>query len=161
LKTKNKKLRTMKSLFYFIALFISIGVFSQEKIIEVTNLKTGKINTYKEKQRLKIRTLDGKKHIGNLEISDNQTLIIDNQSIKIDSLFSIKSRSKKLGNLKTIGFALGLSLVGSSIVVASEGGNAAFLLFTLGTGITLTSVGLEGLKNNNTYRKSTYKIIEK
>ena len=151
----------MKSILYFIALFISISVFSQEKTIEVTNLKTGKIKIYKENQRIKIRTLEGKKYIGDLKISDSQTLVLDNQSIKIDSLFSIKSRSKGIGTVKTIAFAVGLSLVGSSIVVASEGGNAAFLLFTLGTGITMSTVGLEGLKNNNSSRKSTYKIIEK
>ena len=151
----------MKGLLYLIVFFISFTVFAQQKTIEVTTIKNGKIRIYKENQRIKIRTFEGKKYVGNLKISDSLTFTVDKQSVKIDSLFSIKSQPKVLGTVKTVVFVGGLAVIGSSIIVASTGGGAAFLLFTVGTGITTSAIVLERIKINNTNINSTFKIIEK
>ena len=116
---------------------------------------------FDENQRIKIRTLDGKKYVGILKFSDSLTIIINNKSIKIDSLQSIKKQPKVLATVKTVILVAGLTIVGSSLVVASGGGNAAFLLFTVGSGVTISAGLLEGINTNNSDNKWTFKIIEK
>jgi small nuclear ribonucleoprotein (snRNP)-like protein len=151
----------MKGLLYLIVFLISLTVFAQQKTIEATNIRTGKIRIYEENQRVKIRTLEGKKYVGKLKISDSLSFTVDKQSVKIDSLYSIKSQPKVLGTVKTVVFATGLAVIGSSIILAADGDNAAFLLFSLGTGITLGAVALDGIKANNSNINWTFKIIEK
>ncbi|MFI0491198.1 hypothetical protein [Flavobacterium sp.] len=151
----------MKIILYLLLFFISHTVFSQQKAIEITNIKTGKVKFFQENQRVKIRTLDGKKYVGNLKFSDSLTLTIKNQSIKIDSIKSIKKQPKVLATVKTVVFVAGLSVVASSLIVASGGGNAAFLLFTVGSGVTISAGLLERINANNSDNKWTFKIIEK
>jgi len=141
--------------------FTSIAGFSQQKTIEITNIKKGNVKVFEENQRVKIRTLDGKKYVGNLTFSDNDTFIIDNKSVKIDSLQSIKRQPKVLGTVKTIVLVAGLAVVGSSLIVASGGGNSAFLLFATGSGTTISAGLLESINANNSNRNWTFKIIEK
>ena len=151
----------MKVILYLLLFFISSTVFSQQKAVEITNIKTGKVKFFDENQRIKIRTLDGKKYVGILKFSDSLTIIINNKSIKIDSLQSIKKQPKVLATVKTVILVAGLTIVGSSLVVASGGGNAAFLLFTVGSGVTISAGLLEGINTNNSDNKWTFKIIEK
>lgn len=84
----------MKNTLFLILLVFSTTVFSQQRTIEITNIQTGKVKFFEEKQRIKIRTLDRKKHIGILKFQDGQTIIIKDQYIKIDSLQSIKNQPK-------------------------------------------------------------------
>lgn len=151
----------MKNRIYLILLLISTTVFSQQKAIEITNIQTGKVKVFVENQRIKIRTLNGKKHVGNLKISDSISFTVDNQTIKIDSLQSIKNQPKVLGTVKTIVLITGLSIVGASIITATGGGDSAFLLFTLGSGVTIGAGVLEGLNANYSERKWIFKIIKK
>lgn len=151
----------MKVIASILALFISITVISQTKVFEITNIKSGKVITFEENTRVKIRTLDTKKHVGQLIFSDNETLLIDNQSIQIDSVLSIKKQPKIVGTVKTIVLITGLAVLGSSVIVAASGGEAAFLLFTIGTGTAISSGIIESLNGNHSNRKSIFKIIEK
>jgi hypothetical protein len=150
----------MKNRIYLLLLLISTAVFSQQKAFEITNIQTGKVKIFEENQRIKIRTLDRKKHVGILKFLDDQTIIIDNQSIKIDSLQSIKKQPKVLGTVKTVVLITGLVVVGASIVAASGGSDSAFLLFTIGSGVTISAGLLEGLNATYIDRKWTFKIID-
>jgi hypothetical protein len=150
----------MKNTLYILLLLISFAGFSQNKALELKNKQTGKTILFEENQRIKVRTLDGKKSIGKLTFSDNETLIINNKTIKLDSLQSVKTQPRVLGTIKTIVLATGLSVVGASLIAAAKGNNAAFLLFTVGSGITITSGILEGLNANNINRKWEFKIIK-
>ena len=76
----------MKNSLYLIVLFISFTVFSQQKILEITNIKTGKVKVFIENQRIKIRTLDKKKWIGKLKFSDSLSITLNNHKVTIDSL---------------------------------------------------------------------------
>ena len=140
---------------------ISFTAFSQQKAIEVTNIQTGKVKVFTENQRIKIRTLDGKKHVGNLKILDSLSFMVNNQSVKIESLKSIKLQPKTLATIKTVVFASGLAIVGASLVAASEGNDSAFLLFTIGSGVTIGAGLLEGMNASTSNNKWTFKIIEK
>jgi hypothetical protein len=151
----------MKNRLYLVLFFISFTVFSQQKVLEITNIKTGKVKVFEENQRIKIRTLDGKKHIGNLKFSDSLSFTVNNQSIKIDSLKSIKNQPKVLGTVKTVVLITGLSVVGASLIAASGGSDSAFLLFVVGSGVTIGAGVLEGLNANYSDYKWTFKIIDK
>lgn len=151
----------MKNILYLILFFISFTVFSQQKVIEVTNIKTGKVKIFEENQRIKIRTKDGKKFIGNLKFSDSLSFMVNNQSIKIDSLKSIKSQPKVLGTVKTVVLITGLTVVGASIIAATGGSDSAFLLFVIGSGVTISAGVLEGINGNYSDYNWTFKIIEK
>lgn len=151
----------MKNIIYLLVFFISLTVFSQQKAIEITNNKKGSVIIFPENQRIKIRSLDGKKYIGNLKITDSRTLLVDNHSVKIDSLQSIKRQPRTLGTVKTIVLATGLTIVGSSLVAASTGNESALMLLTIGTGTTMSAGLLESIYPNNTNDKWTFKIIEK
>lgn len=151
----------MKNTLFLILLVFSTAVFSQQRAIEITNIQTGKVKFFVENQRIKIRTLDRKKHIGMLKFQDGQTIIIKNQSIKIDSLQSIKNQPKGLATVKTVVLAAGLTTVASSLVAASTGQDAAFMLFTVGAGTTIGAGLIEGINANYTERKWKFKIIEK
>jgi len=151
----------MKNTLFLVLLVMSTTVFSQQRTIEITNIQTGKVKSFEENQRIKIRTLDRKKHIGILKFQDGQTIIIKDQPIKIDSLQSIKNQSKGLAAVKTVVLAAGLAIVATSLVAASKGQDAAFMLFTVGAGTTIGAGLLEGVNANYTGRKWKFKIIEK
>ena len=151
----------MKTLIYVVVFLISFTAFSQQKAIEVTNIQTGKVKVFTENQRIKIRTLDGKKHVGNLKILDSLSFMVNDQSVKIESLKSIKLQPKTLATIKTVVFASGLAIVGASLVAASEGNASAFLLFTIGSGVTIGAGLLEGMNASTSNNKWTFKIIEK
>lgn len=151
----------MKNILYVLVFLASLTSFSQQKSIEITNVKTGKTKYFEENQRIKIRTLDGKKHVGNLKFSDSLSFTVNNQPIKIDSLQSIKKQPKTMATIKTVVFITGLAIVGSSLVAASDGNDAAFLLFTIGSGVTIGAGLLEGINANNSNNRWRFKIIEK
>ena len=151
----------MKILIHALFFLISFTVFSQQKAIEITNIKTGEVKFFEENKRVKIRTLDEKKRIGNLKITDSLGFTINNEYVKIDSLKSIKHQPKTLATVKTVVLTTGLATVGTSLIAASKGNDSAFLLFTIGSGVTIGAGLLEGINANNSNNKWTFKIIEK
>ena len=151
----------MKKRLYILLFLISSTVFSQHKTIEIINIKTGKVKVFQENQRIKIRTLDRKKYIGKLTIIDSQNFTVNNMPIKIDSLQSIKNQPKGLATVKTVVLAAGLATVATSLIAASDGDDSAFLLFTVGAGITISAGVIEGLNANNPKFKWAFKIVEK
>lgn len=151
----------MKILIHTLFFLISFTVFSQQKVIEITNIKTGEVKFFEENKRIKIRTLDEKKRIGNLKITDSLGFTINNEYVKIDSLKSIKHQPKTLATVKTVVLTTGLATVGTSLIAASKGNDSAFLLFTIGSGVTIGAGLLEGINANNSNNKWTFKIIEK
>jgi small nuclear ribonucleoprotein (snRNP)-like protein len=151
----------MKKTIYLLVFLFSLTAFSQQMTIEITNIKSGKVKVFEENQRVKIRTLNGKKHIGNLKFSDSLSFTVNNHSIKIDSLQSIKKQPKTMATIKTVVLITGLATVGASLIAASDGNDAAFLLFTIGSGVTISAGLLEGINANNSNNRWRFKIMEK
>ena len=151
----------MKTLIYLVVFLVSFTAFSQQKGIEVTNIKTGEIKFFEENKRVKIRTLDQKKRVGILKMTDSLSFTINDQSVKIDSLKSIKYQPKTLATVKTVVLIIGLATVGASLIAASGGNDAAFLLFNIGSGVTIGAGLLEGININNSSNKWTFKISER
>ena len=150
----------MKILIYLVVFLVSFTAFSQQKAIEITNIKTGKVKFIEENQRVKIRTVDEKKLIGNLKFTDSLGFTVNNQYVKMDSVKSIKKQPKTLATVKTVVLVSGLAIVGSSLIAASGGNDAAFLLFTIGSGVTIGAGLLEGINTNHSNNKWTFKIID-
>ena len=151
----------MKKIILLVLLFLSFTAFCQQKAIEITNIKTGKTIVYENSQRIKIRTLDGKKHVGELKVVDENTFLVGSETIQIDSLQSIKIQPKNLEQIKNIVLYTGLAIVVTGITLATLGNNAAFLAITVGTGVTIGAGIIEGINGNNSKRKWNFKIIEK
>lgn len=151
----------MKKILFFVLFLIKLTAFSQQKAIEITNRNNGKTRFFKENQRLKIRTLDEKKHVGRWHFSDKQTILISNQSIKIDSIRSIKRQTAVLGTVKTGVLIAGLATMSASLVAAKNGSNNAFLLFVSGGGTTIGAGLMESINTNRSNRKWTFKIVDK
>nr|WP_315145723.1 hypothetical protein [uncultured Flavobacterium sp.] len=150
----------MKNRLYLILLLLSFTAFAQNKTLELTNIKTGKVKVFEENQRIKIRTLNHKKWIGNLKIVDSLNFMVNDQAIKMDSLQSIKNQPKSLGTVKTAVLFSGLAIVGASIVGAAQGNESAFNLFAIGAGTTISAGIIEGLNSNFTTRKWRFKVID-
>jgi hypothetical protein len=151
----------MKTILYLLLFISSFHTFSQQKAIEITNIKNGKTHVYTENQRVKIRTLDRKKHLGKIHFSDLNTLMVDNKSIQTDSILSIKRQPIILGTIKTGLFLTGIATVGASLVNASSGKDSAIILFLAGSGATISAGLIEGLNTKYSNKKWSYKIIEK
>lgn len=90
----------MKNIIYLLVFMTSFTAFSQQRYLEITDIKTGKTKIFEENQRVKTRTLDGKKRIGNLKFSDSLSFTINNQVIKTDNIQSIKNNPKLWQQLK-------------------------------------------------------------
>ena len=150
----------MKTLLYTLLFLQSFHSFAQQKAFEITNSTTGKKQLYVENTRLKIRTLDRKKHVGRIHFSDNSTLLIANKPIKIDSILSVKRQPIVLGTFKTVLFLTGLTTVGASLIQASSGKDSAITLFLVGTGATIGAGLIEGLNAKHSNKKWSYKIID-
>ena len=151
----------MKKILFFVLFLTTLTAFSQQKAIEITNKNNGKTRFFKENQRLKIRTLDEKKHVGRWHFSDKQTIQIGIQSIKIDSIRSIKRQTAVLGTVKTGVLIAGLATMSASLASAKSGNNNAFLLFVAGGGTTIGAGLMESINTNRSNRKWTFKIVDK
>ncbi|UMY67147.1 MULTISPECIES: hypothetical protein [unclassified Flavobacterium] len=150
----------MKHLLSLLALFLTIGATAQKKL-EMTNIaNTGKKVVLEENTRVKIRTSDMKKHIGELHFTADGKLLVDGAEIPLETITSIKKQSKSFGTLKTVVLIVGVATMGAAAIVAASGGEAAFLLFATGSGLSIGSGILETVNPNYTKRKWTYQLTE-
>lgn len=80
----------MKTILFLIVFLMSSTVFSQGKYISITKLKTGKEYIIKENLRVRIKTTDGRKLIGRLQIEDDNSIFIRDVKIPLSSIAKIK-----------------------------------------------------------------------
>jgi len=151
----------MKKIILILTLLLSLTSFSQQKKIEITEIKTGTTIYYEDNQSIKIRTLDGKRHKGILKLLDNETFLVGNESIKIENLQSIKINPKGINQIKNIVLYTGLAIVATSLILSTVGNNAAFLALTIGSSVTIGAGIIEGINGYNSTSKWNFKIIEK
>lgn len=150
----------MKHLLPILALFLTFSAVAQKKLeITRTTAKEKKI-VLEENTRVKIRTSDMKKHLGELHFTADGNVLVNDVEIPLDSITSIKRQSKTFGTLKTVVLVAGLATMGAAAVVGAAGGEAAFLLFASGGGLTISSGILEAFNPNYTKRKWTYQVTE-
>jgi small nuclear ribonucleoprotein (snRNP)-like protein len=151
----------MKKIISILTLLLTLTSFSQLRIIEITEIRTGKTMYYEDNQNVKIRTLDGKKHKGILKLVDNETFLVGDETIKIESLHSIKINPKGINQIKNIVLYTGVAIVATGLILATVGNNAAFLVLTVGSSVTIGAGIIEGINGYNSLNKWNFKIVEK
>ncbi len=79
-----------KNSLLFVLLFIVSVVFSQQKGIKITNIKTNKVVVIKEHKRVRVKTFDGEKISGKFTIIKKDVIKIKNKKIHFKDIEKIK-----------------------------------------------------------------------
>ncbi|WP_298153494.1 hypothetical protein [Flavobacterium sp.] len=97
-------------------------VSAQEKGIEIENNFTHRKIFYRENTRLKVRTKDGKKHIGKYTIIDDETIAINGTSFPLNDIVKIKRRTVDGEILRPMLIVVGGLCLTGAIAGAAAGG---------------------------------------
>ncbi len=124
----------MKSvLLLFCVLFVT-HVFSQEKALQILNAHSEKEHVFKDNKRVRIKTVDGGKLNGKLQILNEEQVMIKNIIIPISNIEKIKNNPLALN----IAFSGLIVAAGSYLVL---GGFAIIVWGGVGIGIATIAVG--------------------
>jgi hypothetical protein len=147
----------MKKIIYLL-LLLSCAVFAQDKQFDMVHKETGKVESYSVGTRVKMRTVSGQKYVGVLGFTEDNKIKIDDNIFAIDQIGAIKLQPKKFETLKKVLLISGLVVVGTGIVLATAGSEAAFLVIGGGSVITIAAGILEGTNRNHISRNYDFKI---
>ena len=144
---------TLKAILFFFML-CNIAV-AQQKGILLSSKTDDDTEFFRENKRVKIKTIDGKKHTGRIQIVDENTIMIDDDLIAMNTIIKIRSQS-----LLSAVLSAGFILIGGAFVVggALAGGYAVLLipvgLVGGGIGTLISAVG-----DNHKKYKWDYKVV--
>lgn len=147
----------MKKLIYLF-LLLTCTVFGQQKQFQMIHKETGKVESYTDGTRVKMRTVSGQKYVGVLSFTEDDKIKIDDNIFALDQIGAIKIQPKKFETLKKVLLISGLVIVGTGIILATAGSEAAFLVIAGGTGVTIGAGILEGVNRNHISRRYDFKI---
>ena len=144
---------TLKAILFFFMLFNS--AVAQKNGILLTSKTDDDTEFFRENKRVKIETNEGKKYTGRIQIVDENTIMIDDDLIAINTIIKIRSQS-----LLSAVLSAGFILIGGAFVVggALAGGYAVLLipvgLVGGGIGTLISAIG-----DNHKKYKWDYKIV--
>ena len=144
---------TLKAVLFFFMLFNS--AVAQKNGILLTSKTDDDTEFFRENKRVKIETNEGKKYTGRIQIVDENTIMIDDDLIAINTIIKIRSQS-----LLSAVLSAGFILIGGAFVVggALAGGYAVLLipvgLVGGGIGTLISAIG-----DNHKKYKWDYKIV--
>ncbi|MCA0132136.1 hypothetical protein [Winogradskyella alexanderae] len=129
-------------------LLISCFVFSQEQVIKITKISTGKEIIIKENKRIKIKTQDGRKLTGRFSIEGN-SIRIDNELLELDAIAELK-RNPLLTSILSSTFLIyaGSLAIGFGALIGVLVDSTAYWLILPGAGMVFA-----GAKSPNFNRK--------
>ena len=81
-----------KTLYLIVCLFSFIS-YSQNKVLKLKKIDSETVQIIEEHKRIKIQTIDGKKHIGKFTIVNDSTILIANETIVLDSIVAVRQKS--------------------------------------------------------------------
>lgn len=144
-----------KMKFILALIFIVNSVFSQQKGILMSSKIDDETEFYKENKRVRIETNDGKKHVGRIQIMDENTISIDDEKITIDSIIKIRSMSLFSAFLSTV------IIITGSIVVVTGATTGGFAVLIIPFGVVWGGVGvlIPAIGDNHIKYKWDYKIV--
>ena len=136
-------------------IFASSG-FCQSKQILLTNKNDNDTEFFRENQRVKIQTNDGKKHFGRIQIIDDVTVSIDNILIPMASIVKIRSMS-----FASAFFSATFLIVGAFAIVAGAFAGGYGLLL-VPPGVLLTTIGalIPSMGDSHKNQNWTYQIVQ-
>ena len=144
---------TLKAVLFFFMLFNS--AVAQKNGILLTSKTDDDTEFFRENKRVKIETNEGKKYTGRIQIVDENTIMIDDDLIAMNTIIKIRSQS-----LLSAVLSAGFILIGGAFVVggALAGGYAVLLipvgLVGGGIGTLISAIG-----DNHKKYKWDYKIV--
>ena len=144
---------TLKAILFFFMLFNS--AVAQQNGILLTSKTDDDTEFFRENKRVKIETNEGKKYTGRIQIVDENTIMIDDDLIAMNTIIKIRSQS-----LLSAVLSAGFILIGGAFVVggALAGGYAVLLipvgLVGCGIGTLISAIG-----DNHKKYKWDYKIV--
>lgn len=139
-------------------LLVSFAISAQEKGVQLEHNFTHKKVFYPENIRVKIKTKEGEKFVGNYSIIDDRTISINGTSISLDDIIKFKKRSK-VGSIMRPVLATfsGICLIGAVAGAAAGGYGYLITVLLLPPGVaTLVPVLLP---NDHKPDKWQYSII--
>ncbi|MCG8582101.1 MAG: hypothetical protein MI866_19405 [Bacteroidales bacterium] len=151
LKVNEMKLKEGSSnLFYKMAIIFLLflhcnNMSSQDKQLVATITTSNKNIVFTEGQRVRLKTIDGKKISGKLNIIDNESFFIKNTIIHVDEIIKIK-KNPLIISVVTGGILIftGITLFNAGLIGAVFAGDSSALLATI-PGIGLIFIGLPPL----------------
>lgn len=119
-----------------IAFFVATNIYSQDKYLSISNAGSDKISVFKENKRVRVRTIQGGKINGKLQIIDDNQIMIGKVIVPISSIAKIKQNPVLLnvivsGTLLVIGVA---GVVGGLVILAWSVEAFAAIPILLGAG---------------------------
>ena len=142
---------TLKAILFFFML--CNNAVAQQKGILLSSKTDDDTEFFRENKRVKIKTIDGKKHTGRIKIVDENTIMIDNDLIAMNTIIKIRSQS-----LLSAVLSAGFILIGGAFVVggALAGGYAVLLipvgLVGGGIGTLISAIGYNHKKHSWDYK---------
>lgn len=83
----------MKKTLYLIFCLLSFISYSQNRILKLKKINFETVKIIEEHKRIKVQTIDGKKHVGKFTIVNDSTVLIDNEAILLDSIVKVRRKS--------------------------------------------------------------------
>lgn len=151
----------MKILTLFFLLVFSQQIIAQQAL-EISRTGSDKVKLFKENKRVKVKTLEGEKHIGRFQIIDGENIEIEGNVIPLSDIENIKSRSVVAGIAGTALIVYGAVFLGSGLIVGLSFGTDPVLPIAIIMGGTILSSGIffNEFAKNHRNTKWSYKIID-
>ena len=157
LSTRRNSFAMKNLLLVLVFLFNGFLITAQENGISLKKENSKKSLFLKENRRIKIRTLDGKKIIGNYTIVGDNAIKIKNQTVALDSIVSISKHSKFSSVASPVFVVIGTIFVvtGTAGLIAGSYAVLAAPLIPLGLPLILVPV----LTNKHKSTAWRYEIV--
>lgn len=151
----------MKYFLFSLTMIFCISAQAQDRVLEMAQNGADQVRTFKENKRVKVKTVEGEKYIGRFKILDANTIEIKGNSIPLDSIANIKSRSVGAGIVGTVLIISGAYLVLISPMMALVASSTAgIIMVSGGAGMTLSGIFFNEFAINHRNNKWSYNIID-
>lgn len=142
----------MKKIFLLLSLLFINVFFSQENLLKIANVVSNEETTIKENKRIRVITADGKKLSGRFHIVDENSIMIKNTVINLDSIVKLKRHPLLLSLITDYHFIyFGSIIVGAAIIVAAYAQEVGVLVFAI-PGILMIHAGWKGVNFLGSYK---------
>ena len=145
---------TLKAILFFFMLFNS--AVAQKNGILLTSKTDDDTEFFRENKRVKIKTIDGKKHTGRIKIVDENTIMIDNDLIAMNTIRKIRRQSLFSAILSGGFIAIGgAAVVGGATDKGGSYGSGLIIIagaLSGGIGTIIQAVGINHKKHRWDYK---------
>ncbi len=149
------------TLLLFMSLFFAHSISAQIKAIKMTNQKTGKEVMIKHNKRVRLKTTEGKKLSGKIQIQENNSVVVMGRQIPLSDIAEIKRNPLATSILTGTGLIyVGGLTVGIAAIAGVFADSSAFLL--IAPGAALIYIGAKSPNFHKKYKNDgtwTYEIV--